>query len=217
MLNMSAIVTLIAILAQIQMVSGIGNDTIKMKVQKGETVVLKCSTSEGEPSWLGPDVINSGEKELAYFLKDKHNPTLNQTKYSLAENEGSYDLLIGNFLKANTGCYKCRFENDGLFNETRYYVSLLDKEYETTTRTFTAGSFRKTSSITKIAKTTNFQIPNDLEGNNEHTLIILLVMIPIVLLGGSITIVVVLARVKGTSIGEMLESLPLSCQRDTER
>lgn len=105
-------------------ITGIGNDTIKMKVKKGETVVLQCSTSEGDPSWLGPDVINLAQKELVYFLKNKLNPTLNQAEYLLVENNGSYDLKIVNFRKENTGCYKCRFDNNGPFREMRYNVYL---------------------------------------------------------------------------------------------
>lgn len=45
-------------------------------------------------------------------------------------------------------------------------------------------------------------VPIKQQGNKEQNLVILLVMIPVVLLGGSITIVGVLARVKGTSIGK---------------
>lgn len=98
-----------------------------MKVQKGKTIVLQCSTSEGEPSWLGPDVINSGQENIIYFYNTQHNPSLNQSKYMLMEYKGGYDLIIVNFLKENTGCYKCRFENEGLFAETRYNVSLIGK------------------------------------------------------------------------------------------
>ncbi|CAC5401776.1 unnamed protein product [Mytilus coruscus] len=148
-------------------ITGIGNDTIKMKVQKGKTVVLQCSSGD-ESSWLGPDVINSGQKNLLYFTKNQQNPKLNQIKYMLKEYKGRYDLIIVNFLKENTGCYICRFRNNETFLETRYNVSLT--------------------------------VQKNQQGNNEQTLVILLVMIPIVLLGGSITIVGVLARVKGTSI-----------------
>lgn len=45
-------------------------------------------------------------------------------------------------------------------------------------------------------------VPIKQQGNKEQNLVILLVMIPVVLLGGSITIVGVLTREKGTSIGK---------------
>ncbi|VDI76220.1 Hypothetical predicted protein [Mytilus galloprovincialis] len=46
----------------------------------------------------------------------------------------------------------------------------------------------------------SIEVPINQQGNKEQNLVILLLMIPVVLLGGSITIVGVLKRVKGTSI-----------------
>ncbi|CAC5359462.1 unnamed protein product [Mytilus coruscus] len=165
---MLAILAVIAIAVTIQMISGIGNETIKVKVQKGRTIVLKCSISEGEATWLGPDVNNAGQGNVIYFLNNDKNPNLNLTKYSLQENAGGYDLIIVNFQEENTGCYFCRFSNDGLFHEMRYNVSLL--------------------------------VPKSKQGNKEQSSIILLVLLPVVLIGGSFTIIGLLARVKGITI-----------------
>ncbi|VDI52794.1 Hypothetical predicted protein [Mytilus galloprovincialis] len=71
---------------------------------------------------------------------------------------------------------------------------------ETTTTSTTAQRLENTPSFPMIVKTTNFQFTKNQQKNNEQRLVILLVMIPVVLLGGCITIVGVLARVKETSI-----------------
>lgn len=109
------------------LIAGIGNETIKMNVQKGESVVLKCSNYEGVMSWLGPDVNNVGQRVKIYFSKSHKNPKLNLTEYSLQETKGSYDLIIANFLEKNAGSYICSFTKDGSFRETKYHVSLLGK------------------------------------------------------------------------------------------
>ncbi|CAC5367992.1 unnamed protein product [Mytilus coruscus] len=129
---MSAILALIGITIQIQMVSGIENETIKVKVQKGQTVVLKCSISEEGATWLGPDVTNAEQGMLVYFVNNIKNPELNQTKFSLQENEGGYGLIIFNFLEENAGFYICRFWKDGTFHEMRFNVSLVDMLPRTT-------------------------------------------------------------------------------------
>ncbi|XP_063418435.1 uncharacterized protein LOC134701234 [Mytilus trossulus] len=181
------------------MVAGIGNDTTNIKVQKGATVVFKCSRSGCGVTWLGPDINNTIQNYVVYFSNNKKNPKLNQAKYSFKENKGGYELVIKNFQKGNIGFYICRLNNDGHFYETKYNVSIEDKENETT-ESYTAQSFGNMSSFPMIVKTTNFQFPINQQGNKEQNLVILLVMIPVVLLGGSITIVGVLKRVKGTSI-----------------
>lgn len=98
-----------------------------MKGVEGDTVVLKCSISEGIGTWLGPDVNNVGQTVKLYFSNNDKNPTLNLAQYSLQENEGGYNLIIANILKKNTGRYICRFTKDGSFRETKYHVSLLGK------------------------------------------------------------------------------------------
>lgn len=98
---------------------------IKVKVEKGETVVLKCSISKGEATWLGPRINNAEQTVEVYFLNNDKNPKLMQTKFSLKTNEGGYDMIIVHFQEENTGCYICRVSGDGLFHETRYDVSLV--------------------------------------------------------------------------------------------
>ncbi|XP_052079923.1 uncharacterized protein LOC127718062 [Mytilus californianus] len=213
---MSAILALLAITVQIKMVSGIGNDTINVKVQKCATAVFKCSSSGAGVTWLGPDINNDVQNNLVYFADKKRNPKLNQGKYVFHENKGGYELIITNFQKGDIGFYFCRFNNDGLFYETKYNVYLEDRAKETTTTNCTAQSLGITTSFPMIIKTTNFQFPKNQQGNNEQTLVILLVMIPVVLFGGCITIVG-LAKVKGTSIDEMLRSFLFTCRRVTKR
>ncbi|XP_071149913.1 uncharacterized protein [Mytilus edulis] len=216
---MLAVLAVIVITVQIKIVSGIGNKTIKMSVQKGDSVVLKCSNYEGVMSWLGPDVNNVGQRGKLFFSNNHKNPKLNLTEYSLQENEGSYDLIIANFLEKNAGSYICSFTKDGSFRETKYHVSLLDKEKgnETTTISYTDQTDWNISSITMPLQTTNCQFPKSKQGNRAQNSVMLLVLIPLVLIAGSFTIIGILAKVKRITIGEMLSFFLLSCRRDTER
>ncbi|VDI52791.1 Hypothetical predicted protein [Mytilus galloprovincialis] len=104
-------------------ITGIGNETIMVKVLKGKTVVLKCSSSAGVSTWLGPDAEQGID---VYFLNNDKNPKLNITNFSLQKNDGGYDLTIVNFLEDYAGCYICRYKNDGWFSETKYDVSLIE-------------------------------------------------------------------------------------------
>lgn len=97
-------------------------------MQKCDTVVLKCSSLEGVSTWLGPDVNNAELRNLVYFENNDKNPKLmNQTKFSLQENEGGNNLIIVNFLEENAGVYICRYRKDGTFDEMRFNVSLEGK------------------------------------------------------------------------------------------
>ncbi|CAC5420527.1 unnamed protein product [Mytilus coruscus] len=129
---MSTVLTLMAITVHLQMVSGILNDIVAVRVRRGERIFLKCSSSGTKKTWLGPDFNNSAHgKGLVHFSNYLKHPKLNLTKYFV--HEEYYGLNIFNFQKGDTGFYRCRFLNNGTFYETKYYVSLLDEGVETST------------------------------------------------------------------------------------
>ncbi|CAG2197453.1 unnamed protein product [Mytilus edulis] len=123
---MSSILTLMIMIVYMEIIPGILNDIVTVRVTKGERVVLKCCGSGDVRTWLGPDINNATTGNEVYFLNNDKNPKLNQSNHILQINDRNYDLIILNFQNENTGFYVCRFLNNGGFHETKFNVSLKD-------------------------------------------------------------------------------------------